>query len=83
MTTRCRYNLSTLFADLPLLDVGIVTAAAREVGREVGVAMPLGAVVAQLTGALLAQRNGSVDHSAWLLLVKELSGRAAAEPTVS
>ena len=79
MTTRRRYNLSTLFADLPLLDLGIVTAAAGEVG----VAMPLGAVVAQLTGALRAQRNGSVDHSAWLLLVKELSGRAAAEPTVS
>ena len=58
--------------DLHHKDLGIVTSAAREVG----VAIPLGAAVAQLMGALRARGYGSLDHSALLLLVDELSGRA-------
>ena len=58
--------------DLHHKDLGIVTAAAREAG----VAIPLGAVVAQLVGALRARGHGSLDHTALLLLVDELSGRA-------
>jgi 2-hydroxy-3-oxopropionate reductase len=54
-------------------DLGIVTAAAREAG----VAIPLGAAVAQLMGAMKAQGHGGLDHSALLLLVERLSGRAA------
>jgi 2-hydroxy-3-oxopropionate reductase len=57
--------------DLHHKDMGIVTSAAREVG----VAIPLGAAVAQLMGALRARGHGSLDHSALLLLVEELSGR--------
>jgi 2-hydroxy-3-oxopropionate reductase len=52
-------------------DMGIVTAAAREAG----VAIPLGAVVAQLIGAVKAQGDGGLDHSALLKLVEQLSGR--------
>ncbi|WP_232663414.1 2-hydroxy-3-oxopropionate reductase [Pseudonocardia sp. TRM90224] len=58
--------------DLHHKDLGIVTAAAREAG----VAIPLGAHVAQLLGALRAQGHGDLDHSALLLLVEQLSGRA-------
>jgi 2-hydroxy-3-oxopropionate reductase len=54
-------------------DMGIVTAAARTAG----VAIPLGAATAQLVGALNAQGRGGLDHSALLLLVEQLSGRAA------
>jgi 2-hydroxy-3-oxopropionate reductase len=57
--------------DLHHKDLGIVTSAAREAG----VAIPLGAVVAQLMGALRAGGHGSLDHSALLLLVEQLSGR--------
>jgi 2-hydroxy-3-oxopropionate reductase len=57
--------------DLHHKDLGIVTSAAREVG----VAIPLGALVAQLMGALRAQGHGALDHSALLLLVEQLSGR--------
>ncbi len=53
-------------------DMGIVTAAAREAG----VSIPLGALVAQLIGALTAQGDGNLDHSALLKLVEQLSGRA-------
>jgi 2-hydroxy-3-oxopropionate reductase len=53
-------------------DLGIVTAAAREAG----VVIPLGAVVAQLVGALVARGDGGLDHSGLLKLVTELSGRA-------
>jgi 2-hydroxy-3-oxopropionate reductase len=56
--------------DLHHKDLGIVTAAAREAG----VAIPLGAAVAQLMGAMHAQGHGSLDHSALLLLVEQLSG---------
>ena len=52
-------------------DMGIVTAAAREAG----VAIPLGAMVAQLIGALNAQGDGGLDHSALLKLVEQLSGK--------
>ncbi len=59
--------------DLHHKDLGIVTSAARDAG----VAVPLGAVVAQLMGALRAQGHGSLDHTALLLLVEQLSGRGA------
>jgi 2-hydroxy-3-oxopropionate reductase len=52
-------------------DLGIVTAAAREAG----VAIPLGAEVAQLVGAMVARGDGKLDHSALLKLVEGLSGR--------
>lgn len=57
--------------DLHHKDLGIVTAAAREAG----VALPLGAMTAQLMGALRAEGHGALDHSALLLLVEQLSGR--------
>ncbi|WGW11424.1 2-hydroxy-3-oxopropionate reductase [Saxibacter everestensis] len=58
--------------DLHHKDLGIVTSAAREAG----VAIPLGALTAQLMGALRAEGHGSLDHSALLLLVEQLSGRS-------
>ncbi|SDJ85210.1 2-hydroxy-3-oxopropionate reductase [Cryobacterium psychrotolerans] len=58
--------------DLHHKDLGIVTAAAREAG----VAIPLGAMTAQLMGSLRAQGHGSLDHSALLLIVEQLSGRS-------
>ncbi|MFL6025614.1 MAG: 2-hydroxy-3-oxopropionate reductase [Friedmanniella sp.] len=57
--------------DLHHKDLGIVTAAAREKG----VALPLGALTAQLVGALRAQGDGGLDHSALLRGVERLSGR--------
>ncbi len=57
--------------DLHHKDMGIVTAAAREKG----VALPLGAVTAQLVGALRAQGDGGLDHSALLRGVERLSGQ--------
>ena len=57
--------------DLHHKDLGIVTAAAREAG----VAIPLGAHVAQLVASLRAQGHGGLDHSALLLQVLQLSGR--------
>ncbi|GAB3366182.1 2-hydroxy-3-oxopropionate reductase [Modestobacter lapidis] len=57
--------------DLHHKDLGIVISAAREAG----VATPLGAVVAQLMGALRANGHGSLDHSALLLMIEQLSGR--------
>jgi 2-hydroxy-3-oxopropionate reductase len=59
--------------DLHHKDMGIVTSAAREAG----VAIPLGALTAQLVGAARAQGHGSLDHSALLLGVEQLSGRSA------
>jgi 2-hydroxy-3-oxopropionate reductase len=61
--------------DLHHKDLGIVQAAAREAG----VVIPLGAVVSQLMAALRAQGHGSLDHSALLLLVEQLSGRVQDE----
>jgi 2-hydroxy-3-oxopropionate reductase len=52
-------------------DLGILTTTAREAG----VALPLGAVVAQLIGALNAQGDGGLDHTALLKQVEYLSGR--------
>jgi 2-hydroxy-3-oxopropionate reductase len=63
--------------DLHHKDLGIVTAAARDVG----VATPLGSLVAQLMSTLRAQGHGALDHTALLLLVEQLSGRGAAEPS--
>jgi 2-hydroxy-3-oxopropionate reductase len=57
--------------DLHHKDLGIVIDAAREAG----VAIPLGAHVAQLMEALRAMGHGGLDHSALLLLVQQLSGR--------
>ncbi|MFC7328996.1 2-hydroxy-3-oxopropionate reductase [Marinactinospora rubrisoli] len=59
-------------AELHHKDLGIVTAAAREAG----VALPVATLVAQFMGALKAQGHGDLDHSALLLLVERLSGRA-------
>jgi 2-hydroxy-3-oxopropionate reductase len=52
-------------------DMGIVISAARKAG----VVIPLGAVVAQLIASLKAQGHGSLDHSALIKLVEQLSGR--------
>jgi 2-hydroxy-3-oxopropionate reductase len=57
--------------DLHHKDMGIVLAAARERG----VTLPLGAVTAQLIGALRAQGDGGLDHSALLRGVERLSGQ--------
>jgi 2-hydroxy-3-oxopropionate reductase len=59
--------------DLHHKDMGIVLAAAREAK----VAIPLGAHVAELISSLRAQGRGSLDHSALLMQVDELSGRSA------
>lgn len=53
-------------------DMGIVTSAAREAG----VAVPLGAIVAQLVAATVNKGDGGLDHSALFKLVEELSGRS-------
>ncbi|MFW6187360.1 MAG: 2-hydroxy-3-oxopropionate reductase [Actinomycetota bacterium] len=53
-------------------DMGIVTSAAREAG----VAVPLGAVVAQLVAATVNKGDGGLDHSGLFKLVEELSGRS-------
>ncbi|NRQ38001.1 NAD-binding protein [Nonomuraea sp. NN258] len=60
--------------DLHHKDMGIILDAAR--GAEV--AIPLGALVAQLIGAARAQGHGSLDHSALLKVAENLSGRGAA-----
>jgi 2-hydroxy-3-oxopropionate reductase len=60
--------------DLHHKDLGITMATARDAG----VPLPLGALVTQLIAALRARGGGSLDHSALLLLVEELAGRATA-----
>ena len=57
--------------DLHHKDMGIVTDAARNVGA----ALPVGAVVAQLVASLRAQGDGGLDHSALLRAVDHLSGQ--------
>jgi 2-hydroxy-3-oxopropionate reductase len=57
--------------DLHHKDMGIVMAAAREKG----VTLPVGALTAQLVGALRAQGDGGLDHSALLRGVERLSGQ--------
>ncbi|WP_069169522.1 2-hydroxy-3-oxopropionate reductase [Streptomyces griseus] len=59
--------------DLHHKDMGIVTDAARNVGA----ALPVGAVVAQLVASLRAQGDGGLDHSALLRSVERLSGSPA------
>ncbi|ALU96955.1 2-hydroxy-3-oxopropionate reductase [Streptomyces globisporus C-1027] len=56
--------------DLHHKDMGIVTDAARNVGA----ALPVGGVVAQLVASLRAQGDGGLDHSALLRSVERLSG---------
>jgi len=60
--------------DLHHKDMGIVTDAARAKGA----AIPLGALTAQLVGAVRAQGDGGLDHSALLRGVERLSGRTPA-----
>jgi 2-hydroxy-3-oxopropionate reductase len=62
-------------ADLHHKDLGIMLAAAREAG----VAVPAGALVAQLMAALRAQGDGGLDHSALVRGVSRLSGRSDVE----
>lgn len=57
--------------DLHHKDLGIMMSAARAAG----VVVPLGAVAAQLMGALVAQGHGDLDNTALLGLVEQLSGR--------
>jgi 2-hydroxy-3-oxopropionate reductase len=52
-------------------DLGIVTAAAREAG----VTVPLGAAVAQLVTAMVAQGDGGLDHSGLFKAALASSGR--------
>lgn len=52
-------------------DMGIVTSAAREAN----VAVPLGAIVAQLVAATVNNGDGGLDHSGLFKLVEQLSGR--------
>ena len=51
--------------------MGIVLTAARQKG----VALPLGALTAQLVSALVAQGDGGLDHSALLRGIERLSGQ--------
>ena len=60
-------------AELHHKDMNIVTAAADEAG----VAIPLGALTAQLVASLDAQGHGALDHSALLKIVEQLSGRSS------
>jgi 2-hydroxy-3-oxopropionate reductase len=59
--------------DLHHKDLQIVQAAARDAG----VAVPVTALVAQLLVALRSLGRGSLDHSALLTLIEDLSGRGA------
>ncbi|MBT2410980.1 2-hydroxy-3-oxopropionate reductase [Streptomyces sp. ISL-12] len=51
-------------------DLGIVT----ETARELGAAIPLGSIAAQLMGAAVSRGDGHLDHSALLRGVELLSG---------
>jgi 2-hydroxy-3-oxopropionate reductase len=57
--------------DLHHKDMGIVTSA----GREAGVVLPVGAIVAQLMASARACGDGNLDHSALLRGVERLSGK--------
>ncbi|MFI6675928.1 2-hydroxy-3-oxopropionate reductase [Kribbella sp. NPDC050470] len=57
--------------DLHHKDMGIALASARSAG----VALPVTGVVAQLVAAARAQGHGSLDHSALLKVVEQLSAR--------
>jgi 2-hydroxy-3-oxopropionate reductase len=64
--------------DLHHKDLGIVTSAAREAG----IAVPMGAVLAQLMASARANGDGSLDHSALYRGVARLSGTLDTETTV-
>ena len=57
--------------DLHHKDMGIALASARAAG----VSLPVTGIVAQLVASARAQGNGSLDHSALLKVVEQLSGR--------
>ena len=57
--------------DLHHKDMGIAIAAAREAG----VALPMTGLVAQLVAAARAQGYGSLDHSALLKVIENISGK--------
>lgn len=57
-------------AELHHKDLGIVASSAREAG----VSLPVAALVAQLMGTVVAQGNGSCDHSALLTALDRLQG---------
>jgi 2-hydroxy-3-oxopropionate reductase len=61
--------------DLHHKDMGIVTSAAREAG----VALPVGAIVAQLMASARACGDGDLDHSALLRGVERLAGSPPAQ----
>ncbi|WP_086842918.1 2-hydroxy-3-oxopropionate reductase [Amycolatopsis kentuckyensis] len=61
--------------DLHHKDMGIALAAARQAD----VALPLTGLVAQLVAAGRAMGHGSLDHSALVKVVEQLSGRVPAE----
>ena len=63
--------------DLHHKDMQIVQAAARDAG----VAIPVTALVAQMLIALRSLDRGSLDHSAILTLIADLSGRGGPRPT--
>ncbi len=63
--------------DLHHKDMQIVQAAARDAG----VAIPVTALVAQMLVALRSLDRGSLDHSAILTLIADLSGRGGPRPT--
>lgn len=63
--------------DLHHKDMGIVLDAARAAG----VAVPVGALIGQLFGALRAQGDGALDHTALLGLIERLSGRRRQDGT--
>jgi 2-hydroxy-3-oxopropionate reductase len=63
--------------DLHHKDMQIVQAAARDAG----VAIPLTALVAQMLVSLRSLGRGSLDHSAILTLIEDLSGRGTPRPT--
>ncbi|MFC8182158.1 2-hydroxy-3-oxopropionate reductase [Rhodococcus sp. NPDC057297] len=64
--------------DLHHKDLGIVTSAAREAG----IAVPMGAVLAQLMASARANGDGGMDHSALYRGVARLSGTLDTETTV-
>jgi len=61
--------------DLHHKDMGIVTAA----GREAGVVLPVGAIVAQLMASARACGDGGLDHSALLRGVERLAGKGGTD----
>src|SRR6266545_1420147 len=63
--------------DLHHKDMQIIQAAARDAG----VAIPVTALVAQMLVSLRSLGRGSLDHSAILTLIEDLSGRGGPHPT--